>query len=67
MLDRYELSKLSFMQKLNCVYCGYANGIIAYGKAIVNQTEIYSCAIKHTRTPKGHEHHKGFYDWREFK
>ena len=45
--DRYLLSKLNPVQKLNCYYCEYANGVIAYTKAVVNQMEIYSCAIKH--------------------
>ena len=27
-LDRYKLGKLTFWQKLNCLYCEYANGIV---------------------------------------
>jgi len=26
-IDRYHLSYLNGMQKINCVYCGYANGL----------------------------------------
>ena len=66
-IDRYELKGLYFWQKVNCVYCGYANGIVAFAKAIVNQMEIYSCAIKHVRTPEGQEHHTNFYDRSKFE
>lgn len=46
-LDRNKLSKLTPIQKLNCTYCGYANGLLAYGVKIAGETEKYWCAIKH--------------------
>ena len=60
-MERWDLKKLSFLQKINCVYCEYANGILAFAKAVGNQTEIYSCAIKHRHALKGHEYEKKFY------
>ncbi len=27
-LDRYKLGKLTFWQKINCLYCEYANGVV---------------------------------------
>lgn len=66
-MDRYNLSKLTFLQKLNCLYCEYVNGFLAYAKAIAAQTEIYSCAIKHTVQPKGQDHESGFYDRKDFE
>jgi hypothetical protein len=30
-----------------CVYCGYANGVIAYARKIASRTEQYWCPIKH--------------------
>lgn len=45
--DRGRLEGLSIRQKLNCYYCDYANGLMAWARAVVHQTEVYSCAIKH--------------------
>ena len=66
-LDRYKLGKLSFWQRLNCLYCEYANGLVAFAKAVVNQMELYSCAIKHTHIPPGQEHQKVFFDRDKFQ
>jgi len=65
-LDRWELSKLSIGQKLSCIYCSYANGIIAWIKAIINQTETYSCAIKHQYKMPGQEHQADFAEYKEY-
>jgi len=65
-IDRHLLKRLNFLQKVNCLYCEYANGVVAYAKAVTNQMEIYSCAIKHLRQPAGHEHQKKFYDRKRF-
>jgi hypothetical protein len=65
--DRAKLSKLNFGQKVNCVYCEYVNGMSAYAKAIANQTEIYSCAIKHHTMAEGQEHQKEFFDYADYK
>ena len=64
--DRHLLSKLNPIQKAHCIYCEYANGVVAYSKAVANQMEIYSCAIKHIRTPTGHEHQAGFNERRNY-
>ena len=48
-IDRYHLKYLNGMEKLNCVYCGYVNGLIAYMREIVARTEQYWCPIKHAR------------------
>lgn len=66
-LDRYTLTKLSFAQKCNCFYCGYANGIVGYAKAVVNQMELYSCAIKHDAHPLGQDHQKDFWEREKFE
>jgi hypothetical protein len=65
-LDRWDLSKLTIAQKLSCIYCGYANGIAAWAKAVVNQTEVYSCAIKHKYAAPGQEHQKEFAEYQEY-
>ncbi|MBD3280136.1 hypothetical protein GF389_01255, partial [Candidatus Dojkabacteria bacterium] len=37
--DRQKLKQLTPTQKLGCVYCSYVNGILAWCKAVANQTE----------------------------
>jgi hypothetical protein len=48
-IDRQSLSYLNPIEKLNCVYCGYFNGLIAYVQEIAARTEQYWCPIKHAR------------------
>lgn len=48
-IDRHHLAYLNWLQKLNCVYCGYANGMIGYAREIAARTEAYWCPIKHAR------------------
>lgn len=63
-IDRHRLSYLNGIEKLNCVYCGYANGVIAYVREIAGRTEQYWCPIKHARnlrTP--HSRYSRFLDY----
>jgi len=48
-LDRHALTYLNAIEKLNCYYCGYFNGLIAYVQEIAARTEQYWCPIKHAR------------------
>lgn len=48
-IDRHRLSYLNSIEKFNCVYCGYVNGLIAYIREIVARSEQYWCPIKHAR------------------
>lgn len=59
-IDRHKLSYLNIFEKIGCVYCGYANGWLAYASEIAAQTEKYWCGIKHQidnefLEPKHHE------------
>jgi len=47
--DRHHLAYLNALEKLNCAYCSYANGIIAFTREIASRTEQYWCPIKHGR------------------
>jgi hypothetical protein len=47
--DRHHLAYLNALEKLNCAYCTYANGIIAFTREIAARTEQYWCPIKHAR------------------
>ena len=40
-LDRHSLSYLNFIEKVNCVYCSYFNGLIAYVQEIAARTEQF--------------------------
>ncbi len=48
-IDRHSLSYLNSIEKLNCIYCGYAGGVFAYAREIAARTEQYWCPIKHAR------------------
>ncbi|HAT03658.1 MAG TPA: hypothetical protein DCS29_02665 [Candidatus Magasanikbacteria bacterium] len=61
-IDRHKLSYLNLIEKMNCVYCGYGNGLAHYLTEIAAQTEKYWCGIRHKDIvgfipPK---HHKDF-------
>ncbi len=46
-IDRQKLSYLKPIDKVWCMYCGYANGFLAYAVKIAGDTEKYWCGIKH--------------------
>jgi hypothetical protein len=49
-MDRHKLAYLNIIEKVNCVYCGYGNGVIAYTREIISCTERYWCPIRHAQT-----------------
>ncbi|MFT4303031.1 MAG: hypothetical protein ACMXYG_00565 [Candidatus Woesearchaeota archaeon] len=61
-IDRHKLKYLGLGDKINCAYCGYANGFAAYLVEIAARTEKYWCGIKHQETKgfKQPKHHKNF-------
>ena len=62
--DRAHLAYLNAIEKLNCAYCTYANGVIAYVREIASRTEEYWCPIKHARRVVGtHARYSGFEDF----
>lgn len=52
-IDRHHLEYLNAVEKLNCAYCGYANGVIAFGRELASRTEERWCPIKHARRVRG--------------
>ncbi len=48
-VDRHHLAYLNWIEKFNCLYCGYANGLLAYAKVVAGRTEQYWCPIKHAQ------------------
>lgn len=47
--DRSQLAYLNLLEKINCAYCSYGNGLAAYFTEIASLTEQYWCPIKHAR------------------
>jgi ElaB/YqjD/DUF883 family membrane-anchored ribosome-binding protein len=63
-IDRHRLAYLNAIEKLNCVYCGYGNGVIAYARDIAGRTEQYWCPIRHaTQLRAAHDRYKDFVDY----
>ena len=62
--DRHHLAYLNALEKLNCAYCSYANGLIAFTREIAARTEQYWCPIKHARRVIGtHGRYPAFDDY----
>ncbi len=47
--DRHYLNYLNIIEKINCAYCSYFNGLIAFVQEIAARTEQFWCPIKHAR------------------
>ena len=63
-IDRQHLAYLNAIEKLNCLFCGYANGVFAYVREIAGRTEQYWCPIRHARRVRApHEHYRHFVDY----
>jgi hypothetical protein len=62
--DRRFLDYLNFIQKINCLYCSYVNGVFAYAVEIGARTERYWCPIKSANKPKfSHGWYRDFADY----
>jgi len=67
-IDRHALSYLNIIEKINCIYCGYFNGLIAYTLEIAARTEQYWCPIKHARRVSYlHSRYKYFLEYGDSK
>jgi hypothetical protein len=51
-MDRKYLEYLNWIEKLNCIYCEYGNGVIAYTREVAGRTEQFWCPIKHAKKIK---------------
>lgn len=62
--DREDLPYLNIVEKLNCFYCSYGNGLAAYFREIAARTEQYWCPIKHARRIRGaHSRYPRFFEF----
>lgn len=63
-IDRHHLRHLNSIEKLNCMYCAYANGLVSYAREVASRTEQYWCPIKHAGKLK--DRHKRYHDFIDY-
>lgn len=62
--DRKHLSYLNGLEKLNCMYCSYCNGLLSYSVEIAGRTEKHWCPIKHAKRMAGvHRYYPEFLEY----
>ncbi|MDD3468025.1 MAG: hypothetical protein PHE67_12830 [Campylobacterales bacterium] len=63
-IDRHNLKYLNAIEKLNCLYCSYFNGLMGYVSEVAARTEQYWCPIKHAEKMKHmHSKYQNFFDY----
>jgi hypothetical protein len=66
--DRGRLAYLNAIEKVGCVYCSYANGVLAMITEIAARTEQHFCPIKHAHEPlKKHSRYGKFLPYGDAK
>lgn len=62
--DHRHLAYLNFFEKINCLYCSYAVGVINFSREIASRTEQYWCPIKHAhKLIDAHHRYTDFIDY----
>ncbi|WP_236025899.1 hypothetical protein [Geomonas azotofigens] len=62
--DREDLQYLNIIEKFNCFYCSYGNGLAALVREIGARTEQYWCPIKHARRIRdAHSRYPRFFEF----
>jgi hypothetical protein len=60
-IDRHKLAYLNAIEKFNCLFCSYTNGLTGYVREIASRTEAYWCPIRHARRVRGvHDRYPSF-------
>ncbi len=62
--DRGRLTYLNVIERINCAFCAYANGLVGYVREISSRTEQYWCPIKHA--VRITDPHRRYYDFLEY-
>ena len=63
-IDRHNLKYLNVIEKLNCLYCSYFNGLMGYAGEVAARTEQYWCPIKHAQNMRHmHSKYQNFFDY----
>lgn len=67
-MDRYNLFYLDRVEKINCWYCEYFNGVIGYTREIAARTEQFWCPIKHSKPQIDmHSRYEKFFDFGDYE
>jgi len=62
--DHQHLRYLNSIEKINCIYCSYGNGLFSYAREIGSLTEQYWCPIKHAEKVIGnHDRYPAFLEY----
>ncbi len=62
--DRGQLKYLNLVERINCIYCSYGNGVVAFAREISGRTEQHWCPIKHARRLRSlHSRYAHFVDY----
>lgn len=63
-LDRHYLKYLNYIERINCDYCSYFNGLASYITEIAARSEQYWCPIKHASgNAQRHSRYHHFFDY----
>jgi hypothetical protein len=63
-MDHQHLAYLNFIEKVHCMYCSYAVGLLGYAREITARTEQYFCPIKHAqKILNAHSRYKHFLNY----
>lgn len=63
-VDRHKLAYLNGIEKANCTFCSYAQGLVAYVREVASRTEQYWCPIKHAHPiPAPHSRYRLFFEY----
>jgi len=66
--DRQYLNYLNLIEKINCAYCSYVNGLFGYLQEIAGRTEQLWCPIKHAKRIKNlHSRYQKFIEYGDAK
>lgn len=67
-IDRHRLGYLNIIEKLNCLYCSYFNGLMGYVSEVAGRTEQFWCPIRHANMTKSiHRHYPNFLQYGDSK
>jgi hypothetical protein len=62
--DRASLKYLNLLERFNCWFCSYGNGLFAYAAEIAARTEQHWCPIKHAQRLRApHSRYSHFFDY----
>ncbi|MDP2828604.1 MAG: hypothetical protein Q8O37_08355 [Sulfuricellaceae bacterium] len=65
-MDHQHLAYLNIIEKVDCMYCSYTVGLLAYMTEITSRTEQYFCPIKHAHKVLGaHQRYAHFLNYGE--